>query len=236
MALREPGCLEVVTRVLAVPEKRSARPAVPYLSRVEVEAVLNAINRATWVGRRDHALLLTLYNTGARASEVCGLRRAAVDLGASATLRLHGKGRKERSVPLWHKTARALNAWFAELDGATHPFAFPNARGGQLTRHGLAHVLRLAVGRAARACPSLARTRISPHVVRHTTAVHLLQSGVDVAVIALWLGHESIETTHVYLEIDMATKERALGKVAPLGPAPGRFKADDALMAFLDSL
>lgn len=236
MALREPDCLEVVTRVLAIPDKRTARPAIRYLSRAEVEAVLDAIDRDTWGGRRDHALLLTLYNTGARASEVCGLRRAEVDLGATATLRLHGKGRKERSLPLWHKTARTLKAWFAELDGATHPFAFPNARGGQLTRHGLAHILRLAVRRAEGACPSLARTHVSPHVVRHTTAVHLLQSGVDVAVIALWLGHESLETTHIYLEIDMATKERALGRVAPLGPPPGRFKADDALMAYLDSL
>lgn len=236
VALREPDCLDIVARVLAIPDKRSARPAIPYLSRAEVEAVLGATDRATWGGRRDHALLLTLYNTGARASEVCGLRRAEVDLGAGATLRLHGKGRKERTLPLWSKTARTLKAWFAEIDKEMHPFAFPNARAGQLTRHGLAHVLRLAVKRAESTCPSLAPKRVSPHVIRHTTAVHLLQSGVDIAVIALWLGHESIETTHVYLEIDIATKERALSKVGPLGPRPCRFNASDALMAFLDNL
>jgi len=139
-------------------------------------------------------------------------------------------------LPLWTRTARTLKTWFRELHGAPHPFAFTNARGRALTRHGLIYILKLAVQRARSSSPGLAAKRISPHVVRHTTAIHLLQSGVDPAVIALWLGHESIETTHVYLEADLATKERALKKVTPLGPPSRRFKADDALMCFLASL
>lgn len=172
----------------------------------------------------------------ARASEICALEREQVTLGAHPTLRLHGKGRKERVVPLWKKTGSTLQVWFREIGATPHPYAFPNARGGMLTRHGLGYVLREAVQRAIPLCPSLAHKKASPHVVRHTTAVHLLQAGVDTSVIALWLGHESLETTHVYLETDLTTKEQALSKVDPLGPNARRFKPNDTLLSFLESL
>jgi len=236
VALREPGSLELVTRALAIPNKRSDRRMVRSLARSEIEAILAAPDRTTWTGRRDHALILALYNTGARVSEICSLERAQISFGASTSLRLHGKGRKERAVPLWRKTAQILKAWFTELHGAPHPFAFPNARGGPLTRFGVAHILRLAVEGSLPACPSLVNRRVSPHVVRHSTAMHLLQAGVDPTVIALWLGHESLETTHVYVEADLAMKERALSKLPPPNSPLRRFKADDELLGFLASL
>lgn len=235
-ALEEPASLDVVARVLAIPSKRCTRRLVNYLTQPEMDAILGAPDRTRWAGRRDNAILATLYNTGARASELCSLQRAHVTFGACPSLRLHGKGRKERAVPLWKKTAKGLHAWFGELATAGHPFAFPNANEGQLTRHGLGYLLREATRRATATCPSLATKQVSPHVIRHTTAVHLLQSGVDSAVIALWLGHESVETTHVYLEADLASKKRALDKLAPLGPPAQHFKATDKLLAFLESL
>jgi integrase/recombinase XerD len=236
VALREPGSLDLVTRALAIPNKRSDRRIVRSLARPEIEAILAAPDRATWTGRRDHALILTLYNTGARASEICSLEREQISFSAGTSLRLHGKGRKERAVPLWRSTAQILNAWFAELHGVTHPFAFPNARRGALTRYGVAHILRQAVQGALHACPSLADKRVSPHVIRHSTAMHLLQAGVEPTVIALWLGHERVETTHVYVEADLAMKERALGNLSPPAFPLRRFRADDALMNFLASL
>ena len=151
-------------------------------------------------------------------------------------LHLQGKGRKERTVPLWTKTARALQAWFRELADRQSSWAFPSARGSKLTRNGVDYILQQAVERAVSACPSLRNKKITPHVLRHTTATHLLQSGVDIAVIALWLGHESIETTHIYLEVDLATKERALSKLAPAGAEVPRFQAKDEVLAFLASL
>jgi site-specific recombinase XerD len=236
VALREPSSLDLVTRALAIPNKHSDRRMVRSLARQEIEAILAAPDRATWTGRRDHALILTLYNSGARASEICALERARVGFGTSSALQLFGKGRKERAVPLWKNTARVLHGWFAELHGTAHPFAFPNARGRALTRFGVTHILRQAVQSALPHCPSLVDKRVSPHVVRHTTAMHLLQAGVDLTVIAMWLGHESLETTHIYVEADLAMKERALSKLpSPHAPAR-RFKADDKLMAFLAGL
>jgi site-specific recombinase XerD len=235
VTMREPGSLAVASRVLAIPVKRCARPLVGHLTRPEVEALLASPDRATWGGRRDHALMLTLYNTGARVSEVARLQRAQVHLGSSACIHLQGKGRKQRSVPLWPKTARVLRAWFRQL-GDTQPLAFPNARGQPLTRDGVAWVLERAVPTAREHCPSLLRKRVSPHVLRHTTAMHLLQAGVDLSVIALWLGHETIETTHGYLEADLATKERALAKLVPTATTVPRFRPNDALLGFLASL
>lgn len=236
VALREPECLALATRVLAIPVKRAGRRLVGYLTREEVDAVLAAPDRSQRAGRRDHALLLTLYNTGARVSEIVTLRRSQIVPGASAFLHLHGKGRKERTVPLWARTASVLNAWLRELGGPPDGLAFPNARGNPLTRDGASYLLAQAVRVAAARCPSLHGKRVSPHVLRHTTAMHLLQAGVDPSVIALWLGHESVETTHVYVEADLATKERALAKLAPAGSPPRRFRADDKLMTFLAAL
>jgi len=236
VALREPEGLALATRVLAIPIKRADRRLVGYLTREEIDALLAAPDRAERAGRRDRGLLLTLYNTGARVSEIVTLRRSQLVAGASAFLRLQGKGRKERTVPLWSRTARVLNAWFRELGGPPDGIAFPNARGGPLTRDGARYLLTQVVRVAAARCPSLRGKRVSPHVLRHTTAMHLLQAGVDTSVIALWLGHESLETTHIYVEADLSAKERALAKLAPAGSPPRRFKAGDELMTFLAAL
>ena len=161
---------------------------------------------------------------------------AATNCDKLSVLQLHGKGRKERTVPLWPDTARVLKSWFQELEAFGRPMAFPNTRGNPLSRYGAKYLLQRAVQRAMARCPSLSTKTITPHVVRHSTAMHLLQSGVDIAVIALWLGHESIETTHVYLEADLATKERALQKLAAVEEQGARFTADDPLLAFLNAL
>jgi integrase/recombinase XerD len=240
VALRVPDSLGQVTRVMAIPIKRCDKRLVNYLTRDEVKALLAAPDRTAWAGRRDHALLLTLYNSGARVSELTALRREQVrlDPATGACLELHGKGRKERVVPLWTETTRVLRAWFRELDDqGSGSVAFPSARGHALSRDGVDHLLRRAVATAAPACPSLGTKKVSPHVLRHSTAMHLFQAGVDMAVIALWLGHESLETTHVYIEADLATKERALDKLAPMpSGTPARYRPDDKLLAFLATL
>jgi site-specific recombinase XerD len=236
LALRDPESVGIAARVLAIPVKRTEKKVVQGLSRAEVEALLATPDLTTWQGRRDHALLLTLYNSGARVSEVITLQRHQVHFGVSTFLYLHGKGRKERTVPLWNTTARALQGWFRDLAGVSHQLAFPNARGGPLSRDGVDYLLQQAVRRARPQCPSLATKSISPHTLRHTTAMHLLQSGVDLAVIALWLGHEQLDTTHIYLEADLATKERALDKLTPVGGTVPRFKARDDVLAFLSTL
>jgi len=216
LALRAPESLAIATRVLAIPVKRTDKKLIEALTRVEVEALLAAPDRSSWIGRRDHALLLTLYNSGARVSEVTTLQRHQVCFGTPTFLQLTGKGRKERTVPLWPQTSRMLQAWFAELGEDGGRTAFPNTRGRPLSRDGVAHLLQRAVHKAAAVCPSLRTKKITPHVLRHTTALHLLQAGVDITVVALWLGHESIETTQGYLEIDLAHKEQALQKLAPV--------------------
>ncbi len=236
LVLRAPESLAIATRVLAIPVKRTDKKLIEALTRAEVEALLAAPNRSCWIGRRDHALLLTLYNSGARVSEVTTLQRHQVCFGTPTFLQLTGKGRKERTVPLWPQTSRMLQAWFAELGEDGGRTAFPNTRGRPLSRDGVAHLLQRAVHKAAAVCPSLRTKKITPHVLRHTTALHLLQAGVDIAVIALWLGHESLETTHVYLEIDLAHKEQALHKLTPVEGPMARFTAPDPLLAFLTSL
>ena len=237
VSLRVPDRLGQVTQVMAIPIKRGDKRLVHYLSRDEVKALLAAPDRTVWSGRRDHALLLTLYNTGARVSEITALRREQVRLNsAGAHVELLGKGRKERVVPLWAETARVLRAWFSELGDDGNGVAFPGVRGPALSRDGVDHLLHRAVATAVAACPSLGAKKVSPHVLRHSTAMHLFQAGVHMAVIALWLGHESLETTHVYLEADLATKERALEKLAALPGMPARYRADDKLLAFLADL
>lgn len=236
LSRRTPESLAIVTRVLAIPTKRADKKLIGALTRAAVEALLAAPDRSYWVGRRDHALLLTLYNSGARVSEVTTLQRHQVCFGPSTLLQLTGKGRKTRTVPLWPHTSRTRQAWFAELredDGQT---AFPNTRGHPLSRDSVAHLLQRATHNAVTGCPSLRTKKVTPHVLRHTTALHLLQAGVDIAVIALWLGHESIEITHVYLEIDLAHKEQALHKLAPVEGPMARFTTPDPLLAFLSSL
>lgn len=178
------------------------------------------------------------YNTGARVSEMTELQRHQVKFGVKSFVQFMGKGRKERAVPLWPTTTRALQAWFKEVesDKRNGAAAFPNARGNALSRDGVNYLLQECVGRAIPKCPSLAGKRISPHVFRHSAAMHLLQAGVDITVIALWLGHESIQTTHGYIEADLATKEQVLEQLAPAGKLAKRFKADDDLLRFLATL
>jgi site-specific recombinase XerD len=228
VSLRVPDRLGQVTQVMAIPIKRGDKRLVHYLSRDEVKALLAAPDQTIWSVRRDHALLLTLYNTGARVSEIIALRREQVRLDtAAAHVELLGKGRKERVVPIWAETAQVLRAWFRERGDDGNGVAFPAARGRALSRDGVDHLLRRAVATAVAACPTLGAKKVLPHVLRHSTAMHLFQAGVDMAVIALWLGHESLETTHVCVEADLATKERALEKLAPMPGMPARYRADD---------
>jgi integrase/recombinase XerD len=234
LTLRDPELVGLAARILAIPVKRTDRRLIQPFTREEIDALLAAPDRNRWTGRRDHALLLTLYNTGARVSEVTAVRRDQVIFGSTAFVHLFGKGRKERDIPLWANTARVLKTWFRELEGTSNVLAFPSARGQRLSRNGVDYILKQAVARAD--CATLRAKRIHPHAVRHTTGSHLLQSGVDISVIALWLGHESIETTHVYVEADLATKERALQRLAPLGANGMRFRTTDRVLAFLDTL
>ncbi len=236
VALREPEYIGIVTRIMAIPSKREDKKLIGYLTRPEIDAIINAPEKTTWAGRRDRAMLLTLYNSGARVTEIATLERSQVYFGLETYLQLNGKGRKERTVPLWPETVTALKSWFRELADLESPAAFPSARLRLISRHGINHILQGAVEKASEKCHSLREKSITPHIVRHTTAVHLLQSGVDVAVIALWLGHENIETTHVYLATDLEAKEKALSKLKPgVGPT-ARYKADDALLTFLKAL
>ena len=236
VALRDPASVNVVTRVLAIPLKRTDKRLVGYLTREEMEALLAVPNRKTWSGQRDYTLLLTFYNSGARVSEITSLKRSQVQLGPTSFLELHGKGRKERAIPLWQKTARTLKLWLeASPAPPDHP-VFPSARGTRLSRDGVNYILQRAVREAAKTCSSLATKRVSPHKLRHTTAMHMLNSGTDITGIALWLGHESPETTHIYVEADLKTKEQALQNVAPAGKGFRRFQPGDALLAFLDNL
>ena len=236
VALRAPDSLGMVTRVLAIPRKREAHKLIGSLTRTASQALLAAPDQATWSGRRAHALLLTLYNSGARVSEVTTLKGAQVYFGASPFIQLTGKGRTERTVPLWPDTAQVVKVWCAELGDAAGPLAFPHTRGKALSREGVDYRLQHAVQRAIPVCPSLATKNITPHVIWHTTAMHLLQAGVDIATIALWLGHESIATTHMSLQADLAMKAKALEKLEPLEGEWKRFQADASLLTFLPSL
>jgi integrase/recombinase XerD len=236
VAFRDPASAGIATHVLAIPLKRADTQVRPYLTRDEMEALLASIDRSQWRGRRDYALLLTLYNTGARVSEIATLQRNQVSIASKSYVQLHGKGRKDRMVPLWPRTAKILKEWFRELQTPPATVAFPSIRGEPLTRFAIHLLLRKTVEQAQTSCPSLKSKRISPHVLRHSTAMALLQSGVDIAVIALWLGHESIETTNEYLHANMAIKEKALATLQPVGKKFRRFKADDTLLDFLANL
>jgi len=235
-AFEEPSHAARIQRVLAIPTKRFPRALVPFLSRPEVDALLAAPDQRTWSGRRDHALILVAVQTGLRLSELTGLQREDLHLGVGAHVRVIGKGRKERCTPLSRNTRAVVAAWLREpLRAADQPL-FPNARGGRLSAHGVHYLLSKHVARASEACPSLKTKRVSPHVLRHTTAMDLLQEGVEQSVLALWLGHESIETTQIYLDADLALKEKVLERTTPPNGKPGRYRPDDRLLAFLKSL
>lgn len=236
IAFRDPLFLQNAERILAIPMKRFDRPMLSYLTRDEVDAISSVFDCSTWSGRRDHVLFATLYNTGARISELTGLKIANVYFGETGYVRLYGKGRKERSIPLWKSTAKEVEAWASYLDREPSTPLFPNRKGLPLTRSGVEYRLRIAVRKAIPLCPTLEHKKVSPHTYRHTTAMHLLQSGVDLSTIALWLGHESPVTTHAYIEADLKMKQTALDRLHEPQGIKGRYKAPDEILAFLNSL
>lgn len=235
-AFQEPDRSALIQRVLSIPSKRYDRPQVAFLSRPEIEALLSAPDTGTWSGRRDHALLLLAVQTGLRVSELTGLRCEDIRLGTGAHVRCRGKGRKERCTPLTKQGGRVLKAWLRERNGAPSDPAFPNSRGDSLSSDGVEYILSKHVAVARKACPTLARKQVSPHVLRHSTAMSLRQAGVDLSVIALWLGHESVETTQIYLDADLALKEKIVEKTALARGRSGRYRPKDHLLAFLKSI
>jgi site-specific recombinase XerD len=236
VALQEPALGALAQRVLAIKSKRYARKPVDFLTRAEAEALLSAPNQETWSGRRDRALLLIALQTGMRVSELISLRCQDVILDTGANVRCIGKGRKARCIPLRKETVTALRAWLRERNGQSADALFPNARGKALSRDGVQYLLAKHVALARQRCPTLTSKRVSPHVLRHSTAMDLLQHGVDRSVIALWLGHESMETTQIYLQASLELKERALAQTEPFNARFRRYRPPDQLMAFLKGL
>jgi len=235
-AFEAPAQAAQIQRVLAIPSKRHTRTLVNFLTRAEAEALLAAPDQCTWAGRRDHAFLLVALQTGLRSSEMTGLQRQDVFLGTGAHIRVVGKGRKERCTPITKQSMAVLKAWLQEPTRSDTQPLFPNARGDRLSSDGVQYILAKYKALACKACSSLAEKRVTPHVLRHTTAMDMLQAGVDRAVIALWLGHESVETTQVYLNANLALKEEVLAKTGPPEGKPGRYRPGDQLLAFLTSL
>jgi site-specific recombinase XerD len=235
-AFEAPAHSAQIQRVLAIPSKRFTRALVQFLTRPEVDALLAAPDPFTWSGRRDHAFLLVAVQTGLRLSEMTGLKHADLIVGAGAHLRVIGKGRKERCTPLAKSTLAVLKAWLREPQRGDGDVLFPSAQGERLSVHGVQYLLTKHRMAASKLCPSLKEKRVTVHRLRHTMAMDLLQAGVDRSVIALWLGHESVETTQVYLEATIAMKERALAKTLPPHGRPGRYQPGDQLLGFLNSL
>jgi len=234
--LQEPAALPKIQQILAIPAKRFDRPLVGFLSRGEIEAILAAPDGRTWNGQRDRALLTVLYNTGARVSEIITVRRGDVACERCQAIHLHGKGRKERVVPLWRRATQLIRDWLPRIGPEPQQPLFPNRRDQAMTRSGVTSRLDRAVRAATAQCPSLASKQVSPHWIRHTTAMHLLQAGVDLTVIALWLGHEGVATTHQYVEADLRMKERVLAALQPPAVGNPRFVPSPTLLAFLDGL
>lgn len=236
VSYRLPGSLSTIQAVLAIPQKRFDRPSLEFLTREEVEAIITAPEKTTFSGHRDFVMLMTLYNTGARVSEIIRLRVSDLCLQSKASILIHGKGRKQRAIPLWNSTKCHLKKWLFQLKPDSNESLFPSRCGRPLSRSGVEYRLRLAVKKAAERFPSLGKRQISPHTFRHTTAMHLLQSGVDITVIALWLGHESPATTHMYVEADLTMKEKALQKLQDPYLKSVRYQASDSILSFLESL
>jgi len=236
VALEEPSCSALAQRILAMPNKRFKRRPIEFLTRPEIEALLAAPDQSTWGGRRDRTLLLLAIQTGLRVSELVSLRCSDIVLGTGSHVRCTGKGRKERCTPLRKETAVALRAWLRHRSDDSSEPLFPNARGGPLSRDGVEYLLAKHVATAVKQCPTLKKKRVSAHVLRHTTAMEMLEYGVDRFVIALWLGHEKVETTQVYLHANMKLKEQALNKAAPFNGRLKRFRPDDELLTFLKGL
>ncbi len=235
-AFQEPGLSAHIQRVLAIPYKRQARPMIDFLSRPEIEALLAVPDRGTWVGRRDHALLALALQTGLRLSELTSLGRTAIAFGRGAHVRCQGKGRKDRCTPLTHSTAALLKAWLKEFPTQGTEILFPNRYGARLSSDSVQYLVKKYAHAAAAQCPSLNAKRVSPHVLRHSVAMGLLSADVDSSVIALWLGHESVNTTQTYLHAHLALKEAALAKTTPPQVRSGRYRPADRLLQFLSAL
>jgi site-specific recombinase XerD len=235
-ALRHPEHAALIQRVLAIPQKRHDTGIVNFLTHEEVAALLDAPDRATWEGRRDVVLLLVAAQTGLRVSELVGLNCADIQLGLGAHVRCRGKGRRDRATPLLSETAAMLRTWMDERHGLPEEPLFPTRTGRRLTRDAVKRRVARHAAVAAQGCASISAKRVSPHVLRHSCAMALLQSGVDSTVIALWLGHADIQSTQIYIHADMAIKERALARTTPHGIPAGRYRPKDALLAFLERL
>jgi integrase/recombinase XerD len=236
VSLEAPEHAELIQRVLAVAHKRFDTTLISYLERPEIEALLHSPDRSTRLGRRDHALLLLAVQTGLRVSELAGLRCQDLQLGSAAHVRCDGKGRKERCTPLTNATIAVLRSWLRELGGQGDQPLFPSSSRQHLTRSAIWRLVAKHATSAEDRCPSIAAKHVTPHTLRHTAAMTLLHAGVDPTVIALWLGHESLESTAIYLHADMTIKERALERTTPLNAKPGRYRPPDNLETFLDQL
>jgi integrase/recombinase XerD len=235
-ALRHPEHAHTIARVIDIPSKKHARPVISYLNTDEIKALLAAPDRGSWLGRRDHAILLLMIQGGLRVSELTGLNIADVSLATGAHVRVLGKGRKERSVILTRETVAVLRAWCRERQGQPNDPLFTTRRGTRMTAKAVAWLLDKHVQIAATRCPSLAAKHMTPHVLRHTNAMMLRAKDVDIFTIALWLGHESTKSTEVYLHADNKLKQAAIDRTAPTGTRPGRYKPPDRVLAFLQQL
>jgi integrase/recombinase XerD len=235
-AYRHPEHAADIERVLAIQPKRFERALVSFLESKEIETLINAPDRDSWTGRRDHALLVLAAQTGLRASEITSLRCRDIHLQTAPHVNCHGKGRKQRITPLTKTTVAVLHGWLSERQGTPEQPLFPTIHGRHLSRDALERRIAKHAETAAARCTSLKEKRITAHTLRHTAAMALLHAGVETTVIALWLGHEQIETTQIYLHADLAIKERALARTTPPGTTPGRYKPPDSLLAFLQAL
>jgi len=235
-SFRHPEHAELIQRVLAIPSKRGDRRIVCFLDRAEIDALLATPDRESWTGRRDHALLTVALQTGLRVSELAALRRADVVTGRGAHVRVMGKGRKERVTPLGAHSVGTIRAWLEERAGEPEDPVFPAPSGGPLGRDAIRKLVAKHASGAAKSCPSLAAKRVGAHTLRHSCAMNLLQAGVDLATIALWLGHEDLRTVQHYLHADLAIKERALARTNSPNVKPGRYRPPDRVLSFLESL
>ena len=235
-AYQEPAHSAQIQRILALPAKREPRTLVSFLTRSEIYALLAAPDQRKWGGRRDYALMLVAVQTGLRLSEMTGLRRPDVQLGTGAYVQCQGKGRKERCTPLAKQSVKVLKAWLREPTRYGSDILFPNARGGRLSADGVEYIVDKYLVIARQKCPSLQQKHVTPHVLRHSAAMELRASGVDLSTIALWLGHESVETTQIYLDADLALKNKALARTRPINGRAGRYKPSDRLLSFLKSM
>jgi integrase/recombinase XerD len=236
VALSEPAHALRCQRMIAIPQKRSRKTAIEFLQREEIEALVAAPDSVTWIGRRDRTLLLVMVQTGLRVSELTSLRANSVALGAGAHVRCEGKGRKYRCTPLRRDAIIALTAWIDEQRPGPEDPLFPSSRGGRMSTDAIGGLVAKHARAASSKCPSIAEKNVTPHVLRHSAAMALRERGVDLSTIALWLGHESVETTQMYLHADMRLKEKALARTAPIGGKLRRFKPREDVLAYLESL